>query len=187
MTNLQRFNTTNDAIAIAKFAHFKQKDQAGFDYFEHPRRVMQKVMAQGAAPYVQQAAVMHDVTEDTSFTSKMLADLGFSPAVTLLLDLLDRDESRRQYGIRVHGGYDLYGATTADEFYYLAIRRNSEAKMIKDADIDDNTEAWRLMYLPTATQVRLYNKYAKGKNLLHDMDLPAHLWFPRLNGLDPNA
>lgn len=164
---MQKFNTLNDAIALAKFAHFKQKDQAGFDYFEHPRRVMQAVQAQGAAPYVQMAAVLHDVTEDTAFTGKMLLDLGFSPAVVVLLDLLDRGESERQYNIRVFNGYDVYGASDKDEFYYNAIKKNDAAKLIKVADISDNTLLYRLAYLPEARQEKLRAKYAKAWEILN--------------------
>lgn len=157
---MQKFNTLNDAIALAKFAHFKQKDQAGFDYFEHPRRVMQAVQAQGAAPYVQQAAVLHDVTEDTAFTSAMLLELGFSPAVTLLLDLLDRNVSYAQWET------DAADFISADDFYYYNIKYNSDAKMIKLADIADNTLLYRLAYLPTDRQEKLTAKYAKATELL---------------------
>ena len=156
----QTFNTLNDAIALAKFAHFKQKDQAGFDYFEHPRRVMQAVQAQGAAPYVQMAAVLHDVTEDTKFTSDMLYELGFSPAVIVLLDLLDRNTSAKLF--RARGG-----AADADTFYYENIRDNPAALMIKTADISDNTLLYRLAYLPEARQEKLKAKYARAWEILH--------------------
>lgn len=171
---MQRYNTTNDAIALAKFAHFKQKDQAGFDYFEHPRRVMAAIQAQGAAPYVQQAAILHDVTEDTAFTSPMLAQLGFSPAVTELLDLLDRFTSARLYD-RIAGAEFVpsaesfyHAARDAEEFYYLMIANNPAAKMIKLADIADNTLPYRLAYLPKERQERLTAKYAKARELLND-------------------
>lgn len=171
---MQKFNTTNDAIALAKFAHFKQKDQAGFDYFEHPRRVMLAVQAQGAAPYVQQAAVLHDVTEDTAFTSRMLHELGFSPATILLVDLLDRSNSARVYAHledarylpQMQAAYDK--AADKDEFYYLRIRENPDALMIKLADIADNTLPYRLAYLPQERQDKLRAKYAKALEILND-------------------
>jgi (p)ppGpp synthase/HD superfamily hydrolase len=164
----QTFNTLNDAIALAKFAHFKQKDQAGFDYFEHPRRVMQAVQNQGAAPYVQMAAVLHDVTEDTAFTGKMLLDLGFSPAVVLLVDLLDRGESELFYEKAIVANkHLLLGAKDANEFYYFAIRNNAAALMIKRADIADNTLPYRLSYLPEKRQEKLRVKYAKALEILN--------------------
>lgn len=158
---MQKYNTTNDAVALAKFAHFKQKDQAGFDYFEHPRRVMAAVQAQGAAPYVQQAAILHDVTEDTAFTSGMLRDLGFSPAVTMLLDLLDRNVS---YALWERDGVDV---VDADDFYYFNILHNADAHMIKLADIADNTLLYRLSYLPEARQEKLKAKYAYALEILN--------------------
>jgi hypothetical protein len=162
---MQKYNTLNDAIALAKFAHFKQKDQAGFDYFEHPRRVMQAVQAQGAAPYVQMAAVLHDVTEDTAFNSGMLLDLGFSPAVCLLLDLLDRNVSEIWW--RNTFGTDGEGATVdQDDFYYYNILHNDAARMIKRADIADNTLPYRLAYLPVARQEKLRAKYAKALEII---------------------
>jgi (p)ppGpp synthase/HD superfamily hydrolase len=157
---MQKYNTLNDAIALAKFAHFKQKDQAGFDYFEHPRRVMQAVQAQGAAPYVQMAAVLHDVTEDTAFTSAMLLDLGFSPAVTMLLDLLDRNVSEALWA------KDAADVVGADDFYYYNILHNDDARMIKRADIADNTLPYRLAYLPVARQEKLRAKYAKALEII---------------------
>ena len=156
---MQTYNTTNDAIALAKFAHFKQKDQAGFDYFDHPKRVMQAVQAQGAAPYVQQAAILHDVTEDTAFTSDILTDLGFSPAVCLLLDLLDRNVSRAIW-------HTWSGIGDEDEFYYHNIKKNSDALMIKLADIEDNTKPYRLAYLPQERQNKLIAKYNKARRNL---------------------
>ena len=56
---MQTFKTLDDAIALAKFAHRNQTDKAGLPYIDHPLRVLEKVKAQGALPYVQIAAVLH--------------------------------------------------------------------------------------------------------------------------------
>lgn len=140
---METFKTLPDAIALAEFAHRNQLDKAGLPYIDHPRRVLANVQAQGGGPFVQIAAILHDVVEDTPFTLQMLLDLGFSPAAVNLVDLVTRkgDET--------------------PEVYYAKIAENADAVMIKVADIRDNTAPWRLSYLPEATQDRLKKKYAK--------------------------
>lgn len=140
---MQRYGSIQDAIALAEFAHRNQFDKAGFPYIEHPRRVLENVKAMGAKPYVQQAAILHDVVEDTAFTLDMLSDLGFSEPVLLVVDLVTRKSD-----------------VTSTE-YYARIRQNADAVMVKAADISDNTLPWRLAYLPQETQDRLRVKYAR--------------------------
>lgn len=190
---METYNTLNDAKALAKFAHFKQKDRAGFDYIEHPRRVLAAVQGQGAPPFVQMAAILHDVTEDTRFTPQMLLDLGFSPAVVNLVSCLDRKISSKVFKQENQGldlsteknskGEYFYLALSPDaedEFYYQTIRDNPYAKIIKSADIADNTQPWRLEYLPVETQIRLYEKYTKALNIMDDRKVEVHLRFPRI-------
>jgi len=140
---MEKFQTLPDAIDLAKFAHRNQLDKAGFPYIEHPLRVLANVQAQGGRPFVQIAAVLHDVVEDTPFTLDILLALGFSPAAVRLVDLVTRKDS------------------VQTEIYYNNIAVNSDARMIKMADISDNTLEWRLSYLPDETQDRLRKKYAK--------------------------
>ncbi len=145
---METFKTLPDAIALAEFAHRNQLDKAGLPYIEHPRRVLANVQAQGGRPFVQIAAVLHDVVEDTAITLDMLEILGFSPAAIHLIDLVSRRDS------------------VSPEMYYAAIRENPDAIMIKVADIRDNTAPWRLSYLPQETQDRLIKKYAKALDAL---------------------
>jgi (p)ppGpp synthase/HD superfamily hydrolase len=140
---MQKFQTLQDAIALAEFAHRNQQDKAGMPYIDHPKRVLATVQAMGGKPYVQMAAVLHDVVEDTVITLDMLEALGFSPAVVLLVDLLTRRD------------------TVDSDLYYAQIRENPDAVLIKAADIRDNTAPWRLSYLPEETQARLAKKYAR--------------------------
>lgn len=169
---MQKFKTLSDAIALAEFAHRNQTDKAGLDYIEHPRRVMQSVQAQGGLPYVQMGAILHDVTEDTAFTTDMLLALGFPEGVVEIVRLLDRGASEAVFtqNFSRSDGIDLFGLTRyremADEFYYLSIKDNPGAKMVKLADINDNLQEWRLSYLPIGTQDRLRAKYAKAKEIL---------------------
>ena len=138
---MQKYHTLQDAIALAEFAHRNQFDKAGMPYIDHPKRVLASVQAQGAQPFVQIAAVLHDAVEDTTFTIETLANLGFSEAACILVDLLTRKDD------------------VSDEEYYQKIAANPSAKMIKLADIRDNLTEWRLSYLKEDTQERLRTKY----------------------------
>lgn len=174
---MQKFGTLQDAIALAEFAHRNQLDKAGMSYVDHPKRVLQSVQAQGALPYVQIAAVLHDVTEDTPYTPEMLVSLGFSEAAVEVIKLLDRGYSSGEFDKINHardvGGtikgkswYIALGPDGRDEFYYYAIRQDPAALMIKKADIRDNTAPWRMSYLSEETQTRLWAKYGKAMKYL---------------------
>jgi (p)ppGpp synthase/HD superfamily hydrolase len=159
---MQKFKSLPDAIVLAEFAHRNQLDKAGLPYIEHPKRVLAKVQAQGALPYVQIAAVLHDVTEDTAFTFQMLLDLGFSEAAVNVVMLLDRDYSKHLFD-----SSPSFGSTINEsDFYYGCIRENAGAKLVKLADIEDNLSPWRQSYLPEETQKRLQAKYAHAKLVL---------------------
>lgn len=172
---MQKFATLNDAIALAEFAHRNQLDKAGFPYVEHPKRVLANVQAMGAAPYVQIAAVLHDVTEDTRFTPQMLLDLGVPEAAVNIVKLVDRGRSAEIYKntgdtrlglVWVDSDAEYVMNMTQDEYYYACIRENPGALQVKRADISDNTLPWRLTYLDEETQTRLKKKYANALTLL---------------------
>lgn len=186
---MQKFKSLSDAIALAEFAHRNQLDKAGLAYIEHPKRVLAKVQAQGALPFVQIAAVFHDITEDTAFTPQMLLDLGFSEAAVRLVRLLDRGESKKTWDYiwkirtnvvmdrdKVDGewdyeGYDreknILGIADPDEYYYRQIKTDRNATIIKLADIEDNLSPWRQVYLEKETQDRLKAKYDKALKILN--------------------
>lgn len=159
----------SDCVALAEFAHRNQFDKAGEPYIKHPKRVLASVQAQGGQPYVQMAAVLHDVTEDTPFTPQMLLDLGVPEAAVEIVKLVDRDHSAKWYNHTKAQYLDEFGkewSRTQDEFYYFYIKQNPGAVQVKLADIGDNLQPWRLNYLPAETQVRLQDKYAKAIDLL---------------------
>jgi len=149
---MQRFTTVTDAIALATFAHRKQTDKAGAPYIDHPRRVLATVQHQHAPANTQIAAVLHDVTEDTAFTCSMLLELGFPEEAVGLVALLDRH---------------LITYEDPDD-YYRAISKNSQATMIKLADIFDNLAPERLALLQPDVQDRLRAKYRHAIAVLTD-------------------
>lgn len=151
---MQKFQSLEDAVHLAEFAHRHQRDKAGLSYIEHPKRVLAAVQAAGARPYVQIAAILHDVVEDTPITETMLLELGFSEAAVQLVSLVTRRKAEPD------------NVEAELERYYSGIRDNADALLIKLCDINDNLQAWRLSYLPDKTQKRLQEKYAKAKRML---------------------
>lgn len=164
---MKKFGTLSDAIDLAEFAHKGQFDKAGLPYIEHPKRVLATLQAQGALPYVQIAGILHDVTEDTAFTPRMLLELGFSEASVEVIRLVDRHESAGSFSTDPiwQSGGQWAGITEAD-YYYERIRENVGAYKVKKADINDNLQDWRIVYLPEDTQKRLRKKYAHAIRVL---------------------
>lgn len=70
-----------------------------------------------------------------------------SPAAVELIRLVDKNTYTTESGF-----FDKVA-------YCAGIRVNPDAKMIKVADVRDNTAPWRLSYLPQETQTRLIKKY----------------------------
>ena len=138
---MQKYSQLSDVIALAEFAHRNQVDKAGLPYIEHPKRVMKSVQAQGALPYVQMGAILHDVVEDTAFTADMLLELGVPSAAVNIVVLMTK----------------VPGVSNVE--YYLKLRENEDARIVKLADVHDNTQAWRMSYLDAESQKRLAYKY----------------------------
>lgn len=160
---MQKFNTLDDAIRLAKFIHHKQVDKLGEPYFGHVYRVYRNVAAQGASIDVQIAAVLHDSTEDSKFTPQMLLDIGVPEAAVNMVRLVDRGASKLEYDEQRKAGNIT---CTKDEFYYSAIRLHPGALTVKLADIADNLQPWRLSCLPQSKQDYLRDKYDKAIRLL---------------------
>lgn len=169
MPTLQTYSSLDDAIALAEFAHRNQRDQSGAPYIRHPMRVLAAVQEQGAPPYVQIAAVLHDVTEDTKYTPEMLLELGILSAAVDIIKLVDRKHSRALHVRTATRHYQEFGSdwdTGVDEYYYMQIRENPGALQVKLADIGDNRLPWRVVYLPLTKQKHLNDKYTKALKLL---------------------
>jgi (p)ppGpp synthase/HD superfamily hydrolase len=165
---MEKFKSLADAVALAKFAHRNQLDKAGNAYVDHPLRVLEKVKAQGAPPYVQIAAILHDVPEDTAISHDMLLAMGFSEAVVEITKLLDRGYSEWFHFVNPDGPMHTRAGTKEqiNFFYYDSIKKNPGAKIVKLADIEDNTAPWRLSYLSEETRERLLKKYAYAREVL---------------------
>lgn len=146
--NIKRYHTVADARAFAAFAYFGLEDKNGLDYLAHPVRVMETVKRRGYPPYVQIAALLHDVIEDTVITAQMMLDLGFHRDAVDVIVLMTRTPE------------------VEPDDYYRAIREHPGALAVKLADIEDNTDESRLSYLPPKVQERLRKKYAHALEVL---------------------
>lgn len=88
---LKSYSTVDDARAFAAFAYSGLEDKAGLDYLAHPVRVWETVKRRGGVPYIQVAALLHDVLEDTVIEAEQLLELGFHKDAVDVIELLTRD------------------------------------------------------------------------------------------------
>lgn len=113
------------AIALASKAFQDKKDKGGQPYILHCLRVMDNLHTNDEELKI--IAVMHDVLEDCKeFTLRELQDLGYSRRVLKALDLLNHDPN-----------------IPYDE-YIKALSFNEDARLVKLADLRDNSDITRL-------------------------------------------
>ena len=125
------------ARAIATQAHSGQTDKAGQPYIEHPERVAARL----TDPDAQVVALLHDVIEDTELTAD---DLGAAGASELQLEALEAL---------------AHADDVSDEDYWRALRAVPLARLVKVADLADNTDPARIALLEPAKQEHLRTKY----------------------------
>lgn len=139
------------AEEIARRAHAGQVDKAGSPYIEHPRRVAERA-AVLAGPRLRASAVatawLHDVVEDTPVGLEDLAADGIPTEVLTAVELVTK-----KVGEPV-------------ETYFARIRQNPLARVVKMADLIDNTDPNRVKKLDEETRERLGAKYALSLQLL---------------------
>lgn len=127
------------AISIAAEAFKDKLDKSGEPYILHCLRVMNKQTTVTR----QIIAVLHDVVEDTHWDFDDLTRKGFNTAVVLPLKLLTYDHTVKTY-----------------EEYIAEISTNDDARAIKLADLEDNSQITRLKGLTKADFARI-EKYHK--------------------------
>src|SRR4051812_434893 len=121
-----------DTIEIMRKAHEGQIDKSGRPYYLHPLRVMLR-LAQ-CSPEERQAALLHDVVEDTQLTLEDLKALGYSGEVIELVDILTRRKPN--------------GESHNDYLQRIVASRNARALRVKLADLLDNMSPARTRALP---------------------------------------
>jgi len=135
------------AQAIAEMVHAKQKDKAGADYIDHPRRVAENARRNMRAltdryteeeiELVRQAAWLHDVLEDSGkngFSKVKAADLeawGIDKKVIELVEVVTKTDSPEE-------SVEHRGPSLTPTPYYIAIKASPLGRVLKIADITDN-------------------------------------------------
>lgn len=134
----------HDAWLLARAVHQGQLDKAGEPYIHHVGRVMAVL----CTPEEKWAAALHDVVEDTNVTLDDLAAAGCPPEILAAVDALTRRDNE---------GYEAFiGRVSTDPL----------ARIVKAADLYDNTRQGRLSRLSDADATRLREKYATAIDLL---------------------
>lgn len=130
------------ARTLAEIAHAGQLDKAGRPYVEHLARVALAVADHPTSPGLLQAvAWLHDSIEDTDLSEQDLRAGGMPTEVVEAVRAIthDPDEPRVDY--------------------YARVRKNELARIVKLADVADNSDPARLALLDDATRQRLERKY----------------------------
>ncbi len=145
-------NVVDLAEQVARASHEGQVDKIGHPYIEHPARVARS--AAGAAPADIRDAVcavgwLHDVVEDTQTDIAELRAFGFSEEILAGVEAMTKRSGE------------------APEAYFARVRANILARLVKAADIDDNTSPKRVAQLDADTRDRLAAKYQRSRELLH--------------------
>ncbi|CAJ1316156.1 GTP diphosphokinase [Paenibacillus nuruki] len=139
------------AIILATRAHSGQIDKSGLPYILHPLRVMLKMTTEEERII----AVLHDVLEDTDVTAHDLSAEGFSDEIVEAVQALSRSE---------------------DEDYHEFVKRakkNSLARPVKIADIEDNMDPSRILSSTDKDMERI-SKYGKALDELMTEENPTH-------------
>lgn len=137
-------STLERAIEIATEAHAGQMDKGGADYIGHPLRVMAAV--EGTSAKI--VAVLHDVVEDCpSWSLGRLRDEGFSEEILQALDSVTK---------RAQESYPDFIQRCA---------RNVTGRLVKLADLSDNSDVSRLKALGPEDYARL-DRYDKAIAIL---------------------
>jgi (p)ppGpp synthase/HD superfamily hydrolase len=144
-------NLTKRAEQIARTAHDGQTDKAGVPYIGHPERVARaagQAAPEHLAEQAQAVGWLHDAVEDTGTTINQLRAQGFPESVIAGIEAMTKRK-----GESIHD-------------YFARVRSDELARIVKAADIDDNTNPERVRKLDAGTQARLAAKYEQSRALL---------------------
>jgi hypothetical protein len=136
------------AIALAVRFHTGQRDKSGAPYLLH----LFRVALQTQDPIAQQAALLHDLIEDTEATREDLVASSISPDAIEAIVLLTHDLQE----------------SYAD--YVVKIKDNSVATQVKLLDLHDNYRLDRVAYRAEHVQedANRIQKYILSKQFLED-------------------
>jgi hypothetical protein len=139
-------------IIFATYKHAEQTDKNGLPYIFHPIRVM---LDESLTTETQKCvAVCHDLLEDTTTTTEELKEIGLPETTITVIVVLThlKNEPNTTYWQRILN------------------EPSGDAKLVKIADIKDNTSESRMNCLPEEVQARLKEKYYKALQYLNNVD-----------------
>ena len=124
MSKMRKGEMLGRMLVLATNAHAGQYDKGGQPYVLHPLKVMHYLRTEDEE--LQCIALGHDVIEDTDVTYQDMREAGFSERVILGIKALTKapGETLDEYKERVFG--------------------NTDAMMVKRADLRHNTDVRRL-------------------------------------------
>ena len=135
------------ALVIAIKAHFGQKDRAGQPYILHVIRVMEKCESLDEKI----VATLHDLIEDTDWTSDQLLQEGFPQYIVDAVVCLTKGDNEP---------YDDY---------INRVKPNPLAVRVKLSDLKDNSNPLRLHTI-NEQDIERYNRYLKAYAYLSEPD-----------------
>lgn len=134
---------TKLALKVAFKAHEGQTDRCGLPYIFHPYHLAEQMTDEITASI----ALLHDVVEDTDTTLEQLRSYGFPERVIEGVRLMTHEED-------------------TDYFDYVRmIKNNPDAKAVKLADLEHNSDLTRLDEV-TEKDIKRLEKYRKAKEIL---------------------
>ena len=138
-----------DAILLAVGAHRGQVDKGGHPYVLHPLRVMLRMDSE----MERMVAALHDLIEDTSYTSEDLVRLGYPEVVVRTVECLTRRAS------------ETY------EQFITRVKQDPLARRVKIADLEDNLDLGR-MSRPSERDLERAEKYRRALVDLRGCSIP---------------
>ena len=147
---IQRVHRVNSlAESLATKVHAGQVDKAGAPYIDHPRRVAERVAEVDGRPEAIAVAWLHDVVEDTVTTLDDLRAAGFGEDIVAAVHAMTR---RPDEG----------------DAYYRRVAADNLARVVKLADVWDNTDPERVAQLSAEDRARLAEKYRHTLEVIAD-------------------
>lgn len=143
--------TVSETLSFIKLAHKGQTDKLGVPYYLHPMGVADILTTRGGDVEEVQAALLHDVIEDTDHTAEDLLAMGYTERTVRIVQLVSRTDRSQTYMEFIQ--------TIADSGEVGAIK-------VKLADLQHNTLPERMEGLAPAVRESLTKRYDKAKAVL---------------------
>ncbi|WP_435973011.1 HD domain-containing protein [Streptomyces sp. Qhu_M48] len=147
--------TLAEVDALADRAHAGQTDKAGVPYVAHVRAVAAGLAPLG--PHLAMAGLLHDIVEDTEWTTRRLRAAGIPDRVVAIVDAVTNRPG------------------TAYEEKIRRITEDPDATLVKIADNAHNSRADRSAALPPEQRERLAAKYRAARGVLWAAADPADI------------